>query len=287
MTLRKISSIYVVIFVLLFTFGLKGQNTTISGKAFDYSNKVLVFYTIPDPVLHQKQELITTRVDADGSFKAILTLSEPTEIYTDLEKYCGTMVAEPGKKYTVTLPPFSLRTSAEAHSIYFKPTLYWLGLPETETEDLNHKVRAFVTDYNNETIKNSTAIYQNHSKAMVADIIQRLEHNYSDDRNRYFKILKMYYYAELEYAVNQRTPEIVIQKYFSQKPIILNHPVYQRAFQSIFTDFLRKQSQDIKNTNLIRITNQGDYNGLIKYFLDRGYSRSFAELVVIKGLVLN
>lgn len=284
MIFRKITSIFVVIFILTITHSLNGQNASISGKALDYANKILVFYTIPDPVIHQKQEIATTRVESDGSFKVNIALIGATEIYSDLEKYCGTMIAEPGKKYTITLPSYSLRTSAEAHSIYFKPTLYWFGLPGTDTEDLNYKVRAFVTDYNNETVKNSVAIYQQHSQTMVADIIQHLEQKYANDRDAYFKTLKMYYYAELEHAVNQRTPEVVIQKYFAKNPLQLSHPVYQRAFESLFTDFLRKQSQDIKNRDLVRITNQGDYNGLIKYFSGKGYSGSFAELVVIKGL---
>ena len=269
---------------MLISTQLNAQEITISGKAQDYSSKEISFYTIPDPVLHQKLELATTRVGTDGNFAVTLPVSQTIEIYTDLEKYCGTMVVEPGKNYIVTLPPFSLRTSNEAHSSYFKPAPYWLGLPGTDNSDLNFTVRSFVMDFNKETVKNTVPIYQEQSKEVVNEIIGRLETKYSANKNEYFKTLKKYYFAELEYAVNQHTPEYVIQKYFATEPVQLHHPVYQKAFETIFSDFLRKQSQDIHNREIITITNSGNYLKLISFFEHKGYNKGFAELVVLKGL---
>ena len=269
---------------MLISTQLNAHEITISGKAQDYSSKEISFYTIPDPVLHQKLELATTRVGTDGNFAVTLPVSQTIEIYTDLEKYCGTMVVEPGKNYIVTLPPFSLRTSNEAHSSYFKPAPYWLGLPGTDNSDLNFTVRSFVMDFNKETVKNTVPIYQEQSKEVVNEIIGRLETKYSANKNEYFKTLKKYYFAELEYAVNQHTPEYVIQKYFATEPVQLHHPVYQKAFETIFSDFLRKQSQDIHNREIITITNSGNYLKLISFFEHKGYNKGFAELVVLKGL---
>jgi len=274
----------IIIPLLLLSFQVNAQKSVLSGKALDYSTKEITFYTIPDPVLHQKLELGTTKVATDGTFSLTLPIYQTIEIYVDLEKYCGTMVAEPGKNYEVTLPLFSLRTSNEAHSSYFKPAPYWLGLPGTENSDLNFAVRSFVMDFNSETAKNAIPIYQNQSKEVVNEIIERLETKYSANKNEYFKTLKKYYFAELSYAVNQRTPEFVINKYFATEPVKLHHPVYQRVFVKIFTDFLRKQSQDIQNREIVTITNSGNYLNLVSLFEDRGYQKEFAELVVLKGL---
>jgi len=194
------------------------------------------------------------------------------------------MVVEPGKNYTVTLPPFSLRTSNEAHSSYFKPAPYWLGLPAKDNSDLNFAVRSFVADFNSETVKNTISIYQKQSKEVVNEIIERIEAKYSANKNEYFKTLKKYYFAELEYAVNQRTPEFVIQEYFATEPVQLHHPIYQRAFETIFSDFLRKQSQNIQNREIVHLTNSGNYLKLVSLFENRGYKKEFAELVVLKGL---
>ena len=273
-----------IILLLLLSGQLCAQKSVLSGKAIDYSAKEITFYTIPDPVLHQKLELAKTRVALDGTFSVTLPVSQTIEIYADLEKYCGTMVVEPGKNYSVTLPPFSLRTSNEAHSSYFKPAPYWLGLTGTDNSDLNFAVRSFVTDFNLETVRNTIPIFQKESKEVANEIIERLENKYSANQNEYFKTLKTYYFAELEYTVNQHTPEIVIRKYFATKPVQLHHPIYQRAFETIFTDFLSKQSKIIENRKIISITNSGNYLELVTFFEKRGYQKEFAELVVLKGL---
>jgi peroxiredoxin len=270
--------------LLLFSVTLNAQKTIISGKAADYSKKEISFYTISDPVLRQKLELGTTTVAPDGTFSLTLSVSQTTEIYTDLEKYCGTVVVEPGKNYSVTLPPFSLRTANEAHSAYFKPAFYWLGLPDADRNDLNLAIRSFVTEFNLETYKNTVPIYQKKSKDVVNEVISRLQQKYSANQNDYFKTLERYYFAELEYAVNQLTPEYVIRKYFATQPVQLHHPVYQRVFETIFTDFLRKQSQNIQYRKIINITNSGNYPELVSFFENRGYKKGFAELVVLKGL---
>ena len=270
--------------LLLISVQLDAQNTILYGKAADYQAKEITFYTIPDPVLHQKLELSTTKIDNDGSFALSLAISRTTEIYTDLEKYRGTMVVEPGKSYQVELPPYSPRSSAEAHSIYFKPTPYWLGLPGTGNSDINFEVRSFLTDYDLETIKNTSQIYQQKSKEVVREIIERLEKKFANIQNPYFRTLEKYSFAELEYAVYQPNTEFVIKKYFAAQPIQPEHPAYQRAFETIFTDFLRTQSQEKKNNKIINFTNSGNYAELVAFFEDKGFRKEIAELVVLNGL---
>ena len=282
--MRNLLYFCILIISLLDSSVLKAQEAVISGKAIDYCGKDISFYTIPDPILSKKLILGTAKVGMNGNFTFKLAVNQIIEIYSDLEKYCGTMVVEPGKKYSVVLPPFSLRTSDEAKSAYFKPALYWLGLPETDKNDLNFKVRTFITDFNAETVKNTGPIYQKGSKVTVDQIIGHLENEYPDNSYIYFKTLKQYSYAELEYAVNQNNPEVVIQKYFAKKPPRLQHPAYQKAFNLIFSDYLRKLSQDTRYQRLINIKNTGDYKGLVAFFESRGYLREFAELVVLKGL---
>jgi peroxiredoxin len=194
------------------------------------------------------------------------------------------MVAEPGKNYKIELPPFTLRTSVEARSNYFKPAAYWLGLPATGNSDLNYVVRAFIAEFNFETVKNTVPIYQQKSKEVVNEIIDRLGKKYSSNQHPYFKTLMKYYFAELEYALNQRNPDFIIGKYFAKHPVEITHPLYQRIFETIFTDFLRKQAQEVQKNNIVSLTNSGNYSALVSFFENKGYNREFAELVVLKGL---
>jgi len=276
--------ILIIIFFTLVTLQLKAQNTVISGKAVDYIGKEILFYTYSDPVMHQKHELGNTKVGADGSFSISLSINQTMEVYADLEKYTGTFIAEPGRNYIITLPPFTTRTTTEARSPYFQPTLYWFGLPQTDNKDLNFAVRYFLTEYNLETVKNTTSIYQNASKETVNEIIQRLDQKCSENKSDFFITLKNYYYAELEYLVYQRTPEILIEKYFAHKPLKLQNPAYQSSFKLLFTDFLRKEAQDYHNRKITSLVNSGNFTGLVSFFESKGYRKDFAELAVLKGL---
>ncbi len=260
------------------------QNISIKGKAPDYAGKLISFYTYTEPVVHQKDELASTKVGADGSFSLSFYLKQTNEIYTDLEKYTGTIVAEPGKEYLVTLPPFSPKSAIESKSPYFEPSLYWLGLTNGDQNDLNSLVRSFVTDYNNEVIRNTSVLYKNLSKETADQIMERLEQKHSSHSNNYFNTLRKYYYADLENSVNPGKAEHVIEKYFRKEPVKLNHPVYQKVFRMIFNDYLRKQSMNYKNKNLSTLVNHGDFTGLVSYFEKQNYNREIAELVVLKGL---
>ena len=282
--LMKTSHLVGSLLILFTTFQLNGQKSVLYGKAADYASKEIKFYRVSDPILHEKTELATTNIDSDGSFSVIFSLSQTTEIYTDLEKYRGTIVVEPGKNYRVELPPYSPKTSGETHSSYFKPALYWLGLPGADNTDLNFSVRSFLTDLNLETVKNSNQIYQQKSKEVVSAILALLEKKYGSIKNPYFKTLMNYSFAELEYPLYQRNTDFLITKYFASASLELAHPAYQQAFETLFTDFLRKQSLNIQNNKLISLTDSGNFSGLVSFFESRGFSKEFAELVVLKGL---
>ena len=99
--MRKFHCVNILILFWIIPFQLKSQETQIVGKALDYSGKEITFYTIPDPILSQKVILGTAKVAKDGSFFFKFSVSGTIEIYSELEKYCGTMVVEPGKKYSV------------------------------------------------------------------------------------------------------------------------------------------------------------------------------------------
>jgi peroxiredoxin len=276
---------------LLFTFVICielataiAQPTKISGTALDYAKRKITFYSISDPILNQKQVLATTTIGNDGKFAFEITLKKTVEIRCDLEKHCGTMILEPGEKYTIQLPPYTPRSNEEAKSIYFKPTLFWFGILNKDPKDLNFSVRAFLSDYNTEFSKNSAQIYQLKSKATADQIISRLDQKYESIQNSYFKNVKKYSYFELENSVNQDNTDFLVSKYFQSKNLDIEHPTFQKAFETIFTDCLRKQSQNQKNSSIIPFINGGQFDKLVAFYKTKGYAQEVAELAILKGL---
>jgi hypothetical protein len=276
-----IRSFWLIVFVL-FSDLLFGQEVTISGRAPDYAGKDLSFYTFPEPVSHLQKRLAETKVAQDGQFNLSLKTNQTIEIYADLEKYRGTLVVEPGAHYEISLPAFSPRTQQEAASPYFQPELYWLGIKGTKKTDLNFLVRAFLTDYNRELSMHTLEIYQKRSGDSAKAIMGRLDKNYPTGKIQYLDILKMYSFAELEYALTQPDKEFVAKKYFATREVFLSHPTYQHLFQSLFSDYLTYKFQDIKQKGMVTSALKGNFEEFIDQLISAGYKREPAELVATK-----
>jgi hypothetical protein len=275
---------FILLLVSTLCFGsLFGQMVTIHGQATDYAGKELVFYTYREPVSHQPYQLAKTIVEKDGTFALTFSIGQSTEIYTDLEKYRGSMVVEPGFHYQISLPAYSPRTAQEAASPYFEPALYWLSIMEAKASDLNILVRAFLTDYNREIALHTVDLYQKKSPDTLKAIIFRLENRYPTGKYAYFNSLKKYSYGELELAVKQQTKESIAKKYFVSAGITLNNPAFQHFFNAIFTDYLKNKSQDFRQKEFLKKALQGNFEGFVAQLSGAGYQKDAAELIAVKS----
>lgn len=260
----------------------QGRIVTIQGLATDYAGKELTFYTYREPISHQQTKLAATKVGQDGYFKLTFTASQTIEVYTDLEKFKGTLVVEPGSNYQISLPPFSPRTVQEAASPYFEPQLYWLGIKDIKPTEINFLVRAFLTEYNRELSVHTLDIYQRKSADTAKAIISRLEKSFPTGKVTYLNYLKLYSFAELELAIYQGDKERVIQKYFATREIALSNSAYQRMFSTLFSDYLNVKSQDIRQKKSYTPAFRGDFKGFVNILKHNGYHQEVAELVAVK-----
>ena len=271
------------VFFAFATGPLWGQTVVIRGQATGYAGKEIDFFTIPEPVSRQPKMLAQTKVAQDGSFSLSFQTNQTIEVYTDLGKFRGTLVVEPGATYQISLPPYSPRTTLEAASPYFEPTLYWLGIAGSKPTDLNFLVRSFLTDYNKELKVHTNDLYQNKSLDTMKVIISRMERLYPDGRNDYLKILKNYSYGELACSIHPAVKEQTGRKYFDRKEVFLSHPAYQQLFNFLYAGYLTNKSQDIREKESVRKALRGDYEGFVNQLTDAGYNREPAELIAAKS----
>lgn len=270
--------------IIFLSFGLTyGQNVTLRGKAPDYAGKELIVYHFPEPVSHHRQILAQSKVGRDGDFQLSFKVDQATEVYTDLEKFKGTIIVEPGSEYIISLPPFTPRTPVEAASPYFKAELYWLGIRGVKVSDTNFLVRSFLAEFNKEVATHTNDIYQVRSEDTVKAIVSRLEKNNPDRNNSYLRILKKYSYGEMEFALTEPDKEPVIKKYFANETVFLAHPAYQQLFQSLFSDYLVYRSLDIRHSDDLSRAKQGDFKGWVNQLTKEGFKQPVAELVAAKS----
>ena len=278
------SRLLLLLFLSLLFESLAAQIVTLQGIAKDYAGKEIRFYCYPEPISHQPKMLAESTVQPDGAFLLTFKLDQSTEIYTDLEKFRGTLVAEPGRTYSITLPPYSQRTAREAASPYFEPELYWLDIIGLQPADLNFRTRKFLTEYNNELARHTMDLYQKKSADTVKSILNRLEINNPTGKDHYLKVLKTCNYGELEYAITQPEKGEIVQKYLKTKELSLSNPAYQHLFNALFNDYLIRQSQNIKQKGFITPALKGDFEGWVQQLTADGFGGEQAELLAIKSL---
>lgn len=274
---------FLLLFSLFLVGSLFGQMVTIRGLAPDYAGRSIQFYTFAEPVSHEPTNLSETTVGKDGTFELSFPVAQTLEIYTDLEKFRGSLVVEPGEHYQVTLPPFSPRTSREASSPYFEPELYWLGIKGAKATELNFLVRNFLSDYNRELATHTLDIYQKRSEDTMRAIVSRLDKNYPTGKNRYFNTLKTYSFGKLEYSLGLKDPEQIGIKYFAKQEPYLVHPAYQHLFNAIYSNYLTGKSQVIGKMEIISEGLKGNYREFADQLILSGYSTKTAELLAIKS----
>ena len=273
-----------ILFFLLFILRpASGQNVTIRGNASGYAGKALIFYTFPEPISHEKKRLAETKVEADGTFQVNFPTDQTIEVYTDLEKFKGTLVVEPGTKYEITLPAWSPRTPQEAASPYFEPELYWLAIKDLQPTEINFLVRSFLTDYNKEIATHTLDLYQKRSADSMKAIVNRLETKFPEKKKSYFNTLKRASYGELEFIIVQPDKERIAKKYFASAEVVLSHPAYQRLFNSIYAEYLTVKSLDLGQKKYIAPALQGDFSGWVDQLTGKGYQKDVAELVAVKS----
>jgi len=275
---------FILLLIYTLCFGsLFGQIVSIHGQAADYAGKEIVFYTFPEPISHQPHQLAKTTVEKDGNFVLTFSVGQAIEIYTDLEKYKGSMVVEPDFSYQISLPVYSPRTAQEAASPYFEPELYWLSIKGAKASDLNILVRAFLTDYNREIAWHTVDLYQKRSPDTLKAIISRLEYRYPTGKYPYLNKLKTYSYGEMELTVNQQNKESIAKKYFASAEIALAHPAYQHFFNTLFSDYLKNKSQDFRQKESLKKALQGNFKGFVAQLSGAGYRKEVAELIAVKS----
>jgi len=259
-----------------------GQTVTIRGLAPDYAGKSIQFYTFSEPVSHEPTRLAETVVGKDGVFELSFLADQTIEIYTDLERYRGSMVAEPGNNYQITLPPYSPRTSREAGSPYFEPELFWLGIKGAKASELNFLVRNFLSDYNRELATHTSDLYQRRSEDTLRAIVSRLDKNYPAGKNRYFNALKSYSFGNLEFSLGLTEPEQIGIKYFARKEPYLAHPAFQHLFNAIYSNYLTQKSQVIGKMEAISPALKGNFREFADQLIRSGYSTEITELLAVK-----
>ena len=272
-------------FFLVFINSIYAQNVFIKGTEKSYSGDELVIYKYSDLITKQEVELDRCGVDSLGNFEFNFDLDKTTIAFIYLEIYKGFIFIEPDSVYEVKLPPKIKKVFEDEINPFFQEAEMDLGVINSNKNELNYIIKQFDDKYNS-YINNNFRIIRYEGTREVDTMIYKLNEEFDNFENEYFKDYKYYKIAALRHLAYERNNNYIIRYYFLNKPILHNNIAYMELFNQIFGNYFYTYSKTKNGASIYSDVAYAKSIEKIKETLDRNLALAndtLQELVILKA----
>ena len=282
----KTNKILQTFFILFFLFSLQfsyAQTVVLKGNEPDYKGDEITFYTLTDLISQQEKELGSTVVEEDGSFECAFTINHTRKIFTELGVYKAYLYVEPGKAYSIALPPKQEKDKSQKLNPYFEHYPFHIGIKNEAEKELNAHIYNFFGQYNHFFNKNAKKLDNSSSKK--DSIINQLKDT-SDFGHPFYQTLTKYKIKGTKLKLSG-SPFSQKKQLFNDSSIFYYNPSYIETFNTTFQDYFKDFAasheysihREISNgKNIHRIDSIIRKDKLLKN------NPQLRELIILKGL---
>jgi peroxiredoxin/urease beta subunit len=264
-----------------FTLSVFAQNISLSGKAETYKNDVIELVIVDDYISGKEKVIGTSTTDAEGRYSIKADLRETRKAELRIHNVAASLFIEPGKNYTVNIPPYDPSKEISGNINYVKAEI--VG---SKTNELNNQIADFNFKYDSFIKENYSLLITGSAGKKVKTFKERINKEYAPVTNIFFKDYILYSLAGLDQLTNA-SKKYLHKNYFLNKPILYSNPEYMNFFNQFFGNYLWLLSQSSKGEELLnKINNRRDYTDVTDYLRSDSLlaSDKFRELVLIHGL---
>ncbi len=267
---------------------LIAQEITIRGTEPQYAGAELTFYKYIERIAYSKQELGNCIVDEEGDFLIRFHSGNTLQVFADHGRYRIFLFTEPGKEYTIKLPPRADKTTADHLNPYFRQELVHLGLNNPEPEDLNTKIHHFDAIFTPLFRKYAFGAYIQKQFNDLDSTLQVVNDSFGNDPNPYFRCYVDYKSALLkEMASGKRTINSIPPGNYSTA-ILYHNPAFSDWLQQVYNNYFQYLNRlDPDQYPLHEIIDvKRSYDMLLDLVRKTGLfpNDTIAEMVLMKGL---
>ena len=272
------------ILFFLFSFQLTyAQTVVLKGNEPEYKGDEITFYTLTDLISQQEKELGSTVVGEDGSFECSFTITHTRKIFTELGVYKAYLYVEPGKEYSIALPPKQKKNKSQKLNPYFEYYPFHIGIKNEAEKELNARIYSFFEQYNHFFNKNAKKL--DHSGSKKDSILEQLN-NTLNFEHPFFQVLKKYKIEGVKLKL-KGSSFLIKKQLFNDSSIFYYNPSYIETFNATFQNYFKDFAADFgfsihreisKGKNIHRIDSIIKKDKLLKN------NPQLRELVVLKGL---
>jgi len=252
-----------------------------------YKAKTLQFFYYTDYITFQDTVLVSALIDSNGYFKASFPLNSTRLIMANYGRKLLKIFVEPNKSYHILLPEYKDKTIADSLNPYFEQEVYWLGLTDTSSVELNRQILRFLTQYNALLSKNFYMILQKGYRINLDTFYQRIDSMFGGINNNFLQNYITYKLAYLKFMSTKRNMQFITWQYFTHKPVLYNNPAYMELFNGLYHSFFQYYYNTSKGQRIYNDIAKGKSPYLIIKTLQNRYELqddTLAEFIMLKGL---
>jgi peroxiredoxin len=219
------------------------QTVSITGTDSSYAGVKIELLKYSDQISGSEKELAEAIVKPDGSFTLEFSIDEITYVFAYLGVYKVHLFVEPGRKYTVILPPREDKDLPDLLNPYFSPIVVHLATREFDRNELNTLIRMFNDAYLPYYNKHIMALSEKNDFSELNKNIQMMEKPFSRSKNEYFNDYRRYKYGLLRHLAWQQRSRSISDEYFRDQPVLVNNTSYMELFNKVYDKYLHHFSR--------------------------------------------
>ena len=239
------------------------SKVTIYGTNLEYAGQNLEFYKFRERMFDTEEMLAKTAVDKKGFFSVSFELAQTQIIYCNTSFYKAYIYAEPGKSYSISLPPLATKTEENNNNPFFSAPL-WHLLPIIDSasvsRDLNTCIYSFDQQYDPFFDKQILRYYDHERNRQHLDsFVLAINNQPQIDENKYFKDYVNYKIACLEFMVKDFSQTELSNKYLKDKPARPDLSSWWEFFNLYFDGYFGSLSLKKEFSGLYSLIGEGKY----------------------------
>lgn len=239
---------------------------TISGSGKEYAGQTLEFFMYRERIFDTEEVLAKTIVDKQGYFSVSFELSKTQLVFCNTALYKAYIYVEPGKSYSINLPPLATKTEENNNNPFFTAPL-WHLLPIIDStlasRDLNAVIYSFDQQYDPFLDKQILRYYDHERNRQHLDSFLIAINNQSQLKdNEYFIEYLNYKIACLEFMVKDFSQTELCNKYLKDKPARPDISSWWDFFNLYFDGYFGSLSLKKEFSGLYSLIGEGKYSQL-------------------------
>jgi peroxiredoxin len=271
------------ILFLLLGFRSWASDATIVCDKSSFVNQSFRIDIVTDFLTEQKEAVYAGVTDDKGSFTASFDIKEVKMIFVVLGKSKRTLFAEPGKQYTVFIPPLNPRLVKEEG--YLAKDVQPFRLKNEDSTELNFLIDKVDRSVNEFISKHKQNLYYAKGPKLILNFIAQLE-KLNKYENPYFKQYLKYTIGTFDAMLQKNHPEKIRKKYFTAQPVDLNNIQYVGMFKNIYRGYFKFDLANDDKSNIIYLINAKKYSEILKAISPGNpYNSELSSLILINGLL--